>query len=198
MEIENNLILEEKTKIRQSFLRTCSIDGKEAVYYVCLQSKQTCLLTYQDQSYSIYQLNILSPLTIYNLLPCILNFEILSYPQKFQLNAYKFHREHTLNIGEELDIIFATNLYQMNKPLHLPSINDLNRMKYNHQQVTFYDSIQRELIVDITIVCVIKYRLKISVSVPYVLLNKSGIPLIFKDANSKIEAAGQSQKMNRC
>jgi vacuolar protein sorting-associated protein 13D len=80
----------------------------------------------------------------------------------------------------------------MNKPLHLPSINELHEMKFNHQQVIFYDNIQRELVVDITIVCVIKHRLKISVSVPYVLLNKSGIPLIFKDANSKIESAGQS------
>ena len=164
----------ESTNNRQSFLRTCSIDGKEAVYYVCLQSKQTCVLTHQDRALFVYRLSILPPLIICNLLPCTLNFEIPSYPQKFEINAYKFHREHALNIIHGMDILFTTNLYRMNKPLHLPTINDLHRMKYTHQRVIFYDSTQRELLVDITIECVIKHRVKILVSVPYVLLNKSG------------------------
>ncbi|CAF4309622.1 unnamed protein product, partial [Rotaria sp. Silwood2] len=156
---------EENTISRQSFLRTCSFNGKEAVYY----------------------LSIFPPLTICNLLPCTLTFEISSYPQKFELNAYKFHRDHTLNILQAIDIVFATNIYRMNKPICLSSINDLHRMKYTHQRVIFYDNNQRELIVDITIVCVIKHRLKLFVSVPYVLLNKS-------DVNSRIEAAGQNKE----
>jgi hypothetical protein len=173
-EIEKNSPLVENTKTRQSFLRTCSIDGKEAVYYVCLQSKQTCLLTYSNQSFSIHQLIILPPLTICNLLPCTLTFEISSYSQKFELNAYKIHREHTVNIRQNLDFLFATNLYRMTKPLHLPMINDLYRMKHMHERVIFYDCTQRELMVDIRIECAIEYRLKIVVSVPYVLLNRSG------------------------
>ncbi|CAF3844146.1 unnamed protein product [Rotaria sordida] len=185
---------EENTINRQSFLRRCSINGKEAVYYVCFQSKQTCLLTYQDHTFSLYELSIFPPLTIYNLLPCTLNFEIPSHPQKFELSAYKFHKEHVLNIAQGINIIFATNLYHMNKPICLPSINDLHRMKYTHQRIIFYDNSQRELIVDITIVCIVKYRLKLFVSVPYVLLNKSGIPLIFKDINSRVEAAGQNKE----
>ncbi|CAF3590543.1 unnamed protein product [Rotaria sp. Silwood2] len=62
----------------------------------------------------------------------------------------------------------------MNKPICLSSINDLHRMKYTHKRVMFYDNNQRELIIDITIVCAIKHRLKLFVSVPYVLLNKRG------------------------
>jgi hypothetical protein len=150
------------------------MDGKEAVYYLCLQSKQTCLLTYQDHTLSVYQLSIHPPLTICNLLPCTLTLEIPPYPQKFELNAYKFHREHALNILQSIDILFSTHLYSMNKSLRLPSINDLHRMKHNHQRVIFYDNNHRELFVDVTIVCIIKYRLKILVSVPYVLFNKSG------------------------
>ncbi|CAF4577093.1 unnamed protein product, partial [Rotaria sp. Silwood2] len=75
----------------------------------------------------------------------------------------------------------------MNKPICLSSINDLHRMKYTHKRVMFYDNNQRELIIDITIVCAIKHRLKLFVSVPYVLLNKS-------DVNSRIEAAGQNKE----
>jgi hypothetical protein len=173
-EIERNSPLAENIKTRQSFLRTCSIDGKDAVYYVCIQSKQTCLLTYANQSLSIHQLTILPPLTICNLLPCTLTFEIPSYPQKFELNAYKIHREHTVNIRQSLDFLFSTNLYRMTKPLRLPLIHDLHQIKRTHERVIFYDHTQRELMVDVTIECSIEYQLKIVVSVPYVLLNKSG------------------------
>ncbi|CAF0952993.1 unnamed protein product [Adineta steineri] len=177
---------------RQSFLRSCSIDEKQAVYYICLQTKQTYLLNSQDHIVSTYQLSIHSPLTICNLLPCSLNYEIPNYHEKFEINPYKFHREHTLNILENIHILFSTNIYHMNKSFHLPTINDLYQTKYTHQRIIFYDNNQRELFIDITIVCFIKYRLKILLSVPYILLNKTGIPLIFKDINSKIEGAGQS------
>ena len=160
---------------RLSFFRTCTMNGNESLYFVCVQSKRTRLLAYKDHLLSAYQLSILPPLIINNLLPCDLSFQIYPYPQKVRLNAYKSHREHTLNIGEAIDIVFATDLYHMSKPLRVPSINDLNLMKYHFQKVPFYDSIDRMLLVDVTIVCSIRHRIKISVSVPYVLLNKSGM-----------------------
>ena len=177
-----------------SFFRTCTMTGLETSYFVCVQSKRTRLLAYKDHILSSYQISILPPLIINNLLPCDLFFQISSYPQKVRLNPYKSHREHTLNIGQMIDIVFGTDLYQMNKPLQVPSINDLNLMKYHHQRVAFYDSIQRVLLVDVTIVCSIRHRVKISVSVPYVLLNKSGIPLIFKQEGALDEAAGQTHE----
>jgi hypothetical protein len=140
-----------------------------------VQSKRTRLLAYKDHLLSAYQLSVLSPLIINNLLPCDLFFQIYPYPQKVRLNSYKSHREHTLNIGEAIDIVFGTDLYHMSKPLHVPSINDLNIMKYHHQRVAFYDSIDRMLLLDVIIVCSIRHRVKISISVPYVLLNKSGM-----------------------
>ncbi|UJR35531.1 hypothetical protein I4U23_028285 [Adineta vaga] len=179
---------------RLSFFRTCLISGNESVYHVCVQSKRTRLLAYKDHILSAYQLSILSPLIINNLLPCDLFFQMHPYPQKVRLNPYKSHREHTLNIGQAIDISFATDVYHMIKPIHVPSINDLNFMKYHHQRVAFYDSIQRILLVDITIVCSIRHRLKISVSIPYVLLNKSGIPLVFKQEGALNEAAGQTHE----
>jgi hypothetical protein len=164
----------ENISSRQSFLRMCSIDGKEAVYYVCLQSKQTRLFNYNNHALSVYQLSVLPPLTICNLLPVTLTIEMPPYLQKMELNAYKSHREHTLNTIQDLDILFTTDHYHMNKPLRLPAINDLQKTKYTHQRIIFYDTMQRELYVNITIECVMRHRLKISISVPYVLLNKSG------------------------
>ena len=166
--IEQDASIKEKAEIRQSFLRSCSISGKDAVYYACLQTKQTCLLTHGHQSLSLYQLTILAPLTICNLLPCTLTFQIPAHPQKFELLAYQTHREHTVSIGEYFDILFATSLYGMRQPLHLPTNNDL------HQRVTFYDDQQRELLVDVVVECNIEHRLKISISVPYIFMNKSG------------------------
>ncbi|CAF3567800.1 unnamed protein product [Adineta steineri] len=179
---------------RLSFFRTCFINGNDSVYYLCVQSKRTRLLAFREHILSAYQLSILPPLIINNLLPCDLFFQIHSHPHKVRLNPYKSHREHTLNIGQAIDILFATDIYNMTKPLHVPSINDLNLMKYHHQKVILYDSIQRMLLVDVTIVCSIRHRLKISVSVPYVLLNKSGIPLIFKQDGSLNEAASQTHE----
>lgn len=160
--------------IRQSFLRRCTINQSDIIYYVCVQSKQTYLLNYQDQMLSFYQLSILSPLTICNLLPCPLTFQMLPHLQTFELDGCKSHREHTWNILQSRDIRFATKLYHMNKPLCLPSINDLNGMKYKHQRVIFYDCVERELMVDITILCAIKHCLKVLISVPFAFLNKTG------------------------
>lgn len=179
---------------RLSFFRTCTMNSNEALYFLCVQSKRTRLLAYRDHILSSYQITILSPLIINNLLPCDLFFQMSPNPQKIRLDPYKSHREHSLNISEAIDIVFATDLYQMSQPLRVPSINDLNFMKYHHQRVAFYDSIQRIILVDITIVCSIRHRLKISVSVPYVLLNKSGIPLVFKQEGSLNEAAGQTHE----
>ncbi|CAF2954935.1 unnamed protein product, partial [Rotaria sp. Silwood2] len=130
-------------KNHQSFLRSCSIDGKEAVYYLCLQSKPKYPVILQDPSLSIYQLTIIPSLTICNLLPCTLTFEIPSYPQKFEINAYKYHREHTLNILQNFDILFLMNIFRMNKSLHLSTINDLHGMKVTYQRVIFYGHNQR-------------------------------------------------------
>jgi len=170
------------------------MSGTDALYFLCVQSKRTRLLAYKDHILSAHQLSILSPLIINNLLPCDLFFQISSHPQKIRLNPYQSHREHSINIGQTIDILFATDLYQMIKPLHVPSINDLYLIKYHHQRVAFYDSIQRIILIDIIIVCSIQHRLKISVSVPYVLLNKSGIPLIFKQEGATNEAAGQTHE----
>lgn len=172
---------------RISFLRSCSIGGKEAVYYFTFQSKQTC-----RQSVSIYKLSILPPLIISNLLPCSLDLEMPLYPQKLQLNPYETHREHALNILELFDLRFTTDIYRMNRSLQLPPLSELTKLKSLQQKVCFYDQLQRELLVDVNIDCIDNYRLKISISVPYILLNKTGIPLIFKDNNSKLEAAGQT------
>jgi hypothetical protein len=162
------------TTDRQSFFRTCSIMDKESLYFVCVQSKRTRLLAHKEHILSAYQISVLSPLIVNNLLPCDLFFQIYPYPHKVRLNAYKSHREHALDIGQPIDILFATDLYRMEKPLHAPSINDLNLMKYVHQRVAFYDSIDRLIMIDVTFACSIRHRLKITVSIPYVLLNKSG------------------------
>jgi hypothetical protein len=162
------------TTDRQSFFRTCTMRDSESLYFVCIQSKRTRLLAYKDHILSSYQLSILSPLIVNNLLPCDLFFQIYPYPQKIRLNPYKSYREHALDIGQPIDILFATDLFHMDKALRVPSINDLHLMKYYHQRIPLYDSIERLLLVDVTIVSSIQHRLKITVSVPYVLLNKSG------------------------
>ena len=162
------------TTDRQSFFRTCSIVDKESLYFVCVQSKRTRLLAYKEHILSAYQISVLSPFVVNNLLPCDLFFQIYPYPHKVRLNAYKSYREHALDIGRPIDILFATDLYRMEKPLRVPSINDLNLMKLVHQRVAFYDSIDRLIMIDVTFACSIRHRLKITVSIPYVLLNKSG------------------------
>ena len=194
-DIEKNSSLKEKAELRQSFLRSCSISGKDAVYYACLQSKQTCLLTHANQSLSLYQLTILPPLTICNLLPCTLTFEIPFHPQKFELLAYQTHREHTVSIGESLDILFATGVYRMQQPLHLSTNNNVQ------QRVIFHDLNQRELLVDLTVESNIEHRLKITVSVPYILLNKSGknrSALVYSKCNVVLRLCRNSIDFQRC
>ena len=162
------------TTDRQSFFRTCNMNTSESLYFFCIQSKRNHLYKYKDRNLSTFELSIMSPLVVNNLLPCDLFFQIYPHPQKIRLNAYKSYREHALDIAQAIDIVLATELYHMEKPLRVPSINDLNLIKYFRQRVPLFDSVERLLMVDVTIICSIRNRLKITVSIPYVLLNKSG------------------------
>lgn len=98
-----------------------------------------------------------------------------SHSQKFELEAFKFHGYHASNMVEDISILLSTNLFRMNKPLYLPSINDLHSVNSTHQTVVLFDREQRQLIMDVTIVHTMKYQLKMTVSVPYVFFNKTGM-----------------------
>ena len=166
---------------RQSFLHICSMTDDDAtLYFLCTQLKRTRLLAYQDHLLSAYHLSIFPPLIINNLLPCNLFFQLYPNAQKFRIDPYQSYSEYKLDISRAIDILFNTDLYHMRKPLHVPSLNDLNIKKYYRQKVAFYDSIERLLLVNITIVCSVRYHLKISISVPYILLNKTGMNYFYE------------------
>eukprot|EP00061_Rhincodon_typus_P010375 g34612.t1 len=57
-----------------------------------------------------------------------------------------------------------------------------------------YDTKKRLLNLSIRIVCRAEGSLKILISAPYWLLNKTGLPLIFRQDNAKADAAGQFEE----
>ncbi|CAF0969742.1 unnamed protein product [Didymodactylos carnosus] len=185
------------SKDRQSFLRMCNLtsnykekDGN--IYYFCFKSQRSRLMSYNDERLSAYNLTILSPMIIHNLLPCDLTFHVQNQQlQKVCLKPYKSHHEHMINITKSIDIMFSTDLYRMTRPFQL---NDVYPVKYNHSRATFYDTINRPLSIDISVIRSITNQIKILISVPYVLINRSGIPLIFKQESCRDEAAGQSHE----
>lgn len=165
---------DDNTMDRQSFFRTCTMGQGESIYFLCIQSRRKALFPYRDQMLCSYQLSFLSPLIVNNLLPCDLFFQIDPNPQKVRLGSYKSHREHHLDIRQAIDLVLATDLYHMKEPLRLPSINNLTSLQSYRKRVPLYDSVNRIVLFDVAIVCSLRNRLKIIVSIPYVLLNQSG------------------------
>ncbi|XP_045426588.1 vacuolar protein sorting-associated protein 13D isoform X12 [Pipistrellus kuhlii] len=61
-------------------------------------------------------------------------------------------------------------------------------------RMRLYDTNRRQLNLTIRIVCRAEGSLKIFISAPYWLINKTGLPLIFRQDNAKTDAAGQFEE----
>ncbi|XP_023601544.1 vacuolar protein sorting-associated protein 13D isoform X9 [Myotis lucifugus] len=61
-------------------------------------------------------------------------------------------------------------------------------------RMRLYDTNRRQLNLTIRIVCRAEGSLKIFISAPYWLINKTGLPLIFRQDNTKTDAAGQFEE----
>ncbi|XP_012887376.1 PREDICTED: vacuolar protein sorting-associated protein 13D [Dipodomys ordii] len=141
---------------------------------------------FRQPGHTIY---LLPTVVICNLLPCELDFYVKGMPINGTLKPGKEVALHTADTSQNIELGVSLENFPLCKELLIPpgTQNYMVRMR-------LYDIGRRQLNLTIRIVCRAEGSLKIFISAPYWLINKTGLPLIFRQDNAKTDAAGQFEE----
>ncbi|XP_025027200.1 vacuolar protein sorting-associated protein 13D isoform X1 [Python bivittatus] len=141
---------------------------------------------FRQPGHTIY---LLPTVVLCNLLPCELEFYVKGLPINGTLKPRKEVVLHTADTSQKIELGISLENFTHCKELLIPpgTQNYVVRMR-------LYDNNRRLLNLTIRIVCRAKGSLKIFISAPYWLINKTGLPLIFRQDNAKTDAAGQFEE----
>ncbi|XP_072553553.1 intermembrane lipid transfer protein VPS13D isoform X2 [Salminus brasiliensis] len=141
---------------------------------------------YRQPGHTIY---LLPTLVLANLLPCDLNYYIKGTSIKGTMKPGKEAVLHAADTSQNLELGILLENFPVCKELLIPpgTQNYVVRMR-------LYDTNKRLLCLTIRIILRAQGALKILISAPYWLLNKTGLPLIFRQDNGKMDAAGQFEE----
>ncbi|XP_072833810.2 intermembrane lipid transfer protein VPS13D [Pogona vitticeps] len=141
---------------------------------------------FRQPGHTIY---LLPTVVLANLLPCELEFYVKGMPINGTLKPGKEAVLHTADTSQNIELGVSLENFPRCKELLIPpgTQNYIVRMR-------LYDVNKRLLNLTIRIVCRAEGSLKIFISAPYWLINKTGLPLIFRQDNAKVDAAGQFEE----
>ncbi|XP_063799608.1 intermembrane lipid transfer protein VPS13D isoform X1 [Pseudophryne corroboree] len=191
-----------KTGEVSSSKREChSMDAENSRYFrFCVALKKENYPDYMpsnifsDSAKQIYRqpghtVFLLPTVVICNLLPCELNFYVKGSLLKGTLKSGKELALHTADTTQNFELGISLENFQHCKELLIPpgTQNYMVRMR-------LYDANKRQLNLTIRIMCRAEGSLKIYISAPYWLINKTGLPLIFRQDNAKTDAAAQFEE----
>uniref|UniRef100_A0A0P6FFD1 Vacuolar protein sorting-associated protein 13D n=1 Tax=Daphnia magna TaxID=35525 RepID=A0A0P6FFD1_9CRUS len=133
-----------------------------------------------------HTITLLSPLVVVNLLPYELLWELKAVGQSGIIKPGKSTSIHTVNVSAGFQIAFRTENFVHSSDLVIGTSphNFSTRLR-------LYDSANRLLLLQVKISSKAPGSVKLSISAPYWLVNKAGIPLIFRQEGVQQEAAGQ-------
>ncbi|XP_029973693.1 vacuolar protein sorting-associated protein 13D, partial [Salarias fasciatus] len=141
---------------------------------------------YRQPGHTIY---LLPTMVLANLLPCDLSFYIKGTAIRGTLKPGKEAVLHAADTSQNMELGVLLENFPVCKELLIPpgTQNYVVRMR-------LYDTNKRLLCLTIRIVLRAPGALKILISAPYWLINKTGLPLIFRQDNGKADAAGQFEE----
>ncbi|XP_052031847.1 LOW QUALITY PROTEIN: intermembrane lipid transfer protein VPS13D [Apodemus sylvaticus] len=141
---------------------------------------------FRQPGHTIY---LLPTVVICNLLPCELDFYVKGMPINGTLKPGKEAALPTADTSQNIELGVSLENFPLCKELLIPpgTQNYMVRMR-------LYDINRRQLNLTIRIACRAEGSLKIFISAPYWLINKTGLPLIFRQDNAKTDAAGQFEE----
>ncbi|XP_029689291.1 vacuolar protein sorting-associated protein 13D isoform X3 [Takifugu rubripes] len=141
---------------------------------------------YRQPGHTIY---LLPTMVLANLLPCELNFYIKGTSIRGSLKPGKEAVLHATDTSQNMELGVLLENCPVCKELLIPpgTQNYVVRMR-------LYDTNKHLLCLTIRIILRAQGALKILISAPYWLVNKTGLPLIFRQDNAKADAAGQFEE----
>ncbi|KAI3356825.1 hypothetical protein L3Q82_003332 [Scortum barcoo] len=141
---------------------------------------------YRQPGHTIY---LLPTMVLANLLPCDLNYYIKGTSIRGSLKPGKEAVLHAADTSQNMELGVLLENFPVCKELLIPpgTQNYVVRMR-------LYDTNKQLLCLTIRIILRAQGALKILISAPYWLINKTGLPLIFRQDNTKTDAAGQFEE----
>uniref|UniRef100_A0A1A7YHK4 Vacuolar protein sorting 13D n=1 Tax=Iconisemion striatum TaxID=60296 RepID=A0A1A7YHK4_9TELE len=141
---------------------------------------------YRQPGHTVY---LLPTMVLVNVLPCDLNFYIKGNAIKGSLKPGKEAVLHSADTSQNMELGVLLESFPVCKELLIPpgTQNYVVRMR-------LYDNNKRLLCLTIRIILRAQGALKILISAPYWLINKTGLPVIFRQDNGRADAAGQFEE----
>nr|XP_054769178.1 intermembrane lipid transfer protein VPS13D-like [Lytechinus pictus] len=194
----------------KSFPMECRTDsGDSGIFRFCLfvkheafpskgalgrrsQTKKTETLAAQPG----HTLTILPPMVLTNLLPMELNFLVVRSKVQGCIRPGMDEPIYTADLDHAQDIKFFTESFrECTQPLTIPAKHNSDGCAY----IELRDSHpkRRSLQLAVRVECVAGRALKVYVSASYWLINKSGLPLVFREEGADFDAAGQYDEHER-
>ncbi|XP_076466689.1 LOW QUALITY PROTEIN: intermembrane lipid transfer protein VPS13D-like [Babylonia areolata] len=136
-----------------------------------------------------HQLTLLPPVTIINLLPLELHFYLKGTQVSGNLKPGREAALHGVDLDSNLELGIHLENFSQCRELVVPP----NTARYK-VKLRVYDSKNRLLELIVRICTHRGGALRLTIAVPFWLVNKSGLPLVFKQEGTRSEGAGQFEE----
>ncbi|EDW70492.2 intermembrane lipid transfer protein Vps13D isoform X1 [Drosophila virilis] len=160
-------------------------DANKSVLYT-LVSIDREIYPYKDQSMPGHSITLLSPLMLKNMLCCDLSFNINGC-NAGRINAFESKNIYNRNIYESFNLSITLDNFHVSGQLKVPA----NHIGIVEPKLKLIDAKNRELHLHISIQSLKGRGMEIYISAPIWIVNKTGLPLIYKQEGTNKIAAGQ-------
>ncbi|XP_054931274.2 intermembrane lipid transfer protein VPS13D isoform X1 [Dermacentor andersoni] len=166
----------------------CPIRNDAAVFRFSVDVKREKYPDWNTVSSSVpgHTISLLPPIRIHNLLPCELEYVVNEGQCRGIISAQKNRALHEVNTEQYVIIGFSLENFRQCTSLVIPP----GSSSFSTRLET-HDTEGRLLVLHARVSVLRARSLKVYVSVPYWIINRSGLPLIFKQEGTNSEAAGQ-------
>lgn len=170
-----------------SNLYTCYDINKSVLYTLINISKE--MYPYKEKNMPGNAITLLSPLMLKNMLCCDLIYNINGCSIG-RINAFQSKNIYNINICESFNLSITLDNFQVSGQLKIPT----NHIGVVEPKLKLIDSKNRELHLHISIQCFKGKGIEIYISAPIWIINKTGLPLIFKQEGATNIGAGQFEE----
>lgn len=175
--------------------KDCKTDSSQNLN-ICYDANKSVLYTlvsigreiypYKDQSMPGHSITLLSPLMLKNMLCCDLSFNINGC-NAGRINAFESKNIYNRNIYESFNLSITLDNFHVSGQLKVPA----NHIGIVEPKLKLIDAKNRELHLHISIQSLKGRGMEIYISAPIWIVNKTGLPLIYKQEGTNKIAAGQ-------
>lgn len=176
--------MEDTESVHQE-LRTCKGNSDRGFRWVAAIKRDGFPLK-EATSIPGHSITLWPPLRLNNLLPCDLLYKLPSGTQG-RVSSSETEHIHDVDLEEQVDITLTLDGYPKPAPILIPT-GIIGSVETN---LRLTDVKGRLLILRIHIVVIRGYGMQLNVSAPFWLINRTGIPLVFRQEGVSHESAGQ-------